>query len=224
MESLEMMPARTRIVAILKKALLAGEYKSGEELSLTGVAEQLGVSRTPVREAFQTLAAEGLIELRMNRGAIVKSIDEKFIRDHYEMRALLEGEAAAKAAVHHMDPSELLARLYHLSDNLHVIDPSAYNELNQDLHLSIWKAADNQKLFSILSSLWNGPSVGYANSQLEHFQLSTREHIQVLKAIEAGDSEKARSCMNQHILRSMDNMLQSFQKMQQAHAENKNKL
>lgn len=214
MESLKMMPARTRIVSILKKALLSGEYKGGEELSLTGISEKLGVSRTPVREAFQTLAAEGLIELRMNRGAIVKSIDEKFIKDHYEMRALLEGEAAAKATVNKMDTSTLLTKLYHLSDNLLAVEPSAYADLNQELHLSIWKAADNQKLFSILSSLWNGPSTGYANSQLEHFDLSTQEHIKVLQAIRAGDSESARSFMNQHIMRSMDNMLQSFQKMQ----------
>ena len=80
MESLELLPARVRIASILKKAILAGEYKSGEELSLTGIAEQLGVSRTPVREAFQTLASEGLITLRMNRGAIVNSIDRNSLQ------------------------------------------------------------------------------------------------------------------------------------------------
>ena len=124
MESLEMMPARVRITSILKKALLAGEYKSGQELSLTEIAEKLGVSRTPVREAFQTLAAEGLIELRMNKGAIVKQIDQKFITDHYEMRILLESEAAVRAARNGMDVSELLARLYHLTDNLSTLDLS----------------------------------------------------------------------------------------------------
>ena len=75
------MPVRVQITAILRKALFSGEYKSGDELSLTETAERLGVSRTPVREAFQTLEAEGLIELRMNRGAIVKTIDEKYITD-----------------------------------------------------------------------------------------------------------------------------------------------
>ena len=92
------MPVRVQITAILRKALFSGEYKSGDELSLTETAERLGVSRPPVREAFQTLEAEGLIELRMNRGAIVKTIDEKYITDHYEMRILLESEAAKRAA------------------------------------------------------------------------------------------------------------------------------
>ena len=103
METLEIMPVRVKVTAVLKKAILSGEYKKGEQLSLTDVANTLGVSRTPVREAFQALEAEGLIKLRMNRGAIVKGVDEKFIRDHYEMRALMEGEAAARAAARGMD-------------------------------------------------------------------------------------------------------------------------
>ena len=216
MESLELMPARVRITSILKKALMAGEYKSGQELSLTEVAEKLGVSRTPVREAFQALAADGLIELRPNKGAIVKTIDEKFIRDHYEMRILLEGEAAAKAAAKGMDTSELLARLYHIADNFHAIDRSTYMELNQDIHTSIWNAADNQKLTHFLASLWNGPSTGQANSELEHFIQSTQEHIQILTAIKHSDPDTARQAMEQHITRSMDNILNSFRMTREA--------
>ena len=102
------MPTRVQVTAILKKALFSGEYKSGDELSLTEIAERLGVSRTPVREAFQTLESEGLIELRMNRGAIVKPIDEKYITDHYEMRILLETDAWELADV---DTPEALQHL-----------------------------------------------------------------------------------------------------------------
>ena len=98
METLEVLPVRIRITSILRKAIYAGEYKSGDELSLTDVAARLGVSRTPVREAFQMLESEGLITLRMNRGAIVNTIDRKFVRDIFEMRILLESEAARKAA------------------------------------------------------------------------------------------------------------------------------
>lgn len=210
MDSLEMMPARVRITSILKKALLAGEYKSGEELSLTAIAEKLGVSRTPVREAFQTLAAEGLIELRMNKGAIVKPIDEKFITDHYEMRMLLEGEAAARAAERGMDVSALLTKLYHLKDNLEVTGRQYYVDLNQELHTSIWKAADNQKLYSFLSGLWNGPSTGQADSEQEHFRKSTDEHIQILQFIRDKRAEESRKLMQQHISRSKDNILLSF--------------
>ena len=83
MNQLAMMPTRVRIASELRKAIYAGEYQSGDELSLTEVANQLGISRTPVREAFQELEGEGLITLRMNRGAVVNQIDRKFIRDIY---------------------------------------------------------------------------------------------------------------------------------------------
>ena len=207
MESLEILPARVRITSILKKALLNGEYKSGDELSLTDIAKKLGVSRTPVREAFQSLAAEGFIELRMNKGAIVKSIDEKFIREHYEMRILLEGEAAARAAGNGMDVPELLTRLYHQQDNLDIVSVKDYEDLNLLVHTSIWTAADNQKLYSFLMSLWNGPSVGRYTSAGEHYAQSTTEHIRILKDIRNGDSEAARRNMQQHIGRSMQNIL-----------------
>ncbi len=212
MESLELMPVRVRITSILKKALFAGEYKSGDELSLTEIAEKLGVSRTPVREAFQTLAAEGLIELRMNRGAVVKPIDEKFIRDHYEMRILLEGEAVARAARREMDVSELLREQQELREVLETTPRQVYVELNQKLHTRIWEAADNQKLYHFLSGLWNGPSTGLANSELEHFRCSTREHILMLESIRDRQPDRARSIMEQHISRSCDNILQSFAK------------
>ncbi len=212
MESLEIMPVRVRIASILKKAILSGEYKSGEELSLTAIAEKLGVSRTPVREAFQTLASEGLIELRMNRSAVVGNIDEKFIVDHYDMRALLEGEAAARAAARGMETATLLAELGRLSDESGAIDTQTYTNLNQRLHVSVWKAADNRKLFTFLSNLWNGPSVGLANSALDHYRKSTGEHIELLRAIRARESEKARAIMTTHISRSMDNIIESFRK------------
>ena len=108
METLEIMPVRVKVTAILKKAILSGEYQKGEELSLTDISNKLGVSRTPVREAFQALEAEGLIKLRMNKGALVLGVDEKFIKDHYEVRALLESEAAQKAAINKMDVTALL--------------------------------------------------------------------------------------------------------------------
>lgn len=210
MESLEIIPARIRITSILKKALLNGEYKSGDELSLTDIAQKLGVSRTPVREAFQSLAADGLIELRMNKGAIVKPIDEKFIRDHYEMRILLEGDAAARAAKNGMEVSTLLTRLYHLQDNLDIMSVSEYEDLNLLVHTSIWNAADNQKLYSFLMSLWNGPSIGKFTSAKDHYTQSTKEHIQILLDIRNGDAGAAQRDMDLHTRRSMQNILKNM--------------
>lgn len=211
MESMELLPARVRITAILKKALFSGEYKSGDELSLTDIASKLGVSRTPVREAFQALEAEGLIELRMNKGAIVKPIDEKYITDHYEMRSLLESEAAARAAKNGMpDADPLIEKLMDIQKRMESLSTSEYENLNFDVHSSIWTAADNMRLYKMLANLWNGPSIGFTSPKLEHYIKSTQEHIDILTAIRNHDAKKARKEMEQHTERSMNNILKSF--------------
>lgn len=211
MNQLAMMPARVRIASELRKAIYAGEYQSGDELSLTEVANQLGISRTPVREAFQELEGEGLITLRMNRGAVVNQIDRKFIRDIFEMRCLLEAEAAARAAQNGMETGELLERLYHLRDHMAEVNRETYETLNQDLHTAIWKAADNHRLQKYLLEMWNGPSVaGTPEDVLEHYRASTYEHISILQFIRDGMAAAARQAMELHITRSMKNMLSCY--------------
>ena len=74
---IQMLPARDRVAAALREAILSHQFAEGEELTLKDTAAQLGVSSTPIREAFQMLAREGLIELRPNRGAIVLGMNEK---------------------------------------------------------------------------------------------------------------------------------------------------
>ena len=211
MEQLSLMPARVRIAAELRKAIYAGEYRSGDELSLTDVATQLGISRTPVREAFQELESEGLITLRMNRGAVVNTVDRKFIRDIFEMRRLLESDAVARATKNGMETEGLLERLCDLRDHITEVSRSAYEQLNQDIHTAIWKAADNHQLQKYLLEMWNGPSVaGTAEDVLEHYRNSTFEHISILQFIRDGMAAEACQAMELHITRSMANMLRFY--------------
>ncbi len=211
METLEIMPVRVRITAILRKAIYSGEYKSGDELSLTDVAARLGVSRTPVREAFQELEGEGLITLRMNKGAIVNNIDRKFVRDIFEMRILLEAEAAKKAAENGMETESLLRRLKDMREHMDSLDVRDYETLNQEIHQSIWRAADNHQLTAYLLELWNGPSVGRGeNAAAHHYQASTDEHIVLLEAIRDRQPDAAEQAMRRHIGRSMENMLSHY--------------
>lgn len=208
MDALEVMPIRVKVAAILRKAIYAGEYARGDELSLTDVSQRLGVSRTPVREAFQALEAEGLITLRMNRGAVVNGVDRKFLRDTFELRLLLEAEAAARAAARGMDAAPLLERARALRAGIDSASPEVYSTVNQEIHMAIWNAADNQRLKRTLLELWNGPSFGPApGAAAVHYRASTREHVEILEAIAAGDAEAARAAMAGHIRRSMENML-----------------
>lgn len=212
MESLKKtIPVRVEIAAILRKALFSGEYKSGDELSLTDIAARLGVSRTPVREAFQTLESEGLIELRMNKGAIVLPIDSKYITDHYETRELLESEAARRAAQNGMpDAPELLQRLEALWQHVDSVSSEEYEALNLTVHSAIWTASQNERMYKLLCSLWNGPSVSIISPKQDHYRKSTAEHMAILKAIIAGDSKNAGREMARHIRRSLQNTLENF--------------
>lgn len=210
METIEVLPIRVRVTAILRKALLAGEYQPGEELSLTDVAAKLGVSRTPVREAFQSLAAEGLLELRMNRGAIVVGIDEKFIRDHFDLRVLLETEAVTRAANRKMDLQPLLELQSYAEAHRDTMTEEDYRTYNQRFHAHIWRCADNQKLYDLLSALWNGPSGGNIGRDPDHERISIGEHRKMLTYMQEGRAGEAGRIMTGHIQRSMENILRSF--------------
>jgi len=203
---------RIKIASKLRKQILSGEIKSGEELSLTDTALEMGISRTPVREAFQALENDGLISLRMNRGAIVNNIDEHFITDHFEMRILLESEASSLAAKNGIeDIDSLIEECLLLRDKLLSKDDSSFcDTLNQKIHTTIWRAADNRKLYSILCSLWNGPSIGRNTNELDHHYMSNLEHLEILQAIKRLDCDNARRGMKRHIERSMDNILSSY--------------
>jgi len=208
METIEVLPIRVRVTAILRKSILSGEIKAGSEMSLTDTAARLGVSRTPVREAFQTLAAEGLLELRMNKGAIVIGIDEKTIQDHFFLRILLEGEAAAQAACNKGDVTELF--ILQEDAEKDTMDEKAYRYYNQKIHTELWKMADNDKMTTILTSLWNGPSRVNADTSKQHERLSVLEHRRILECVKSGDVDGAREAMRGHLERSRDNLLKSF--------------
>ena len=117
--------------------------------TINDIAAKLGVSRTPVREAFQSLAAEGLLELRMNRGAVVAAIDEKFIRDHFEVRILLESEAVGRAARFGMDTAPLEQLQQWAEEHRKDMTGEQYRDYNQRFHIALWKAAGNDKLYQL---------------------------------------------------------------------------
>ena len=202
---------RENVYRVIRENITSLQLAPGTTVSTQELAAKLQVSRTPVREAFQTLEAEGLIELRMNRGAIVKTIDEKYITDHYEMRILLESEAAKRAAQRGMpDAADYIKKLEALPSHMDSVSTEEYEELNLAVHSAIWTAADNERLYKFLSSLWNGPSVGIASPKLDHYIKSTQEHIDILKAIQKQDAKAAQKEMAKHIERSLNNILKNF--------------
>ncbi|MGC6176541.1 GntR family transcriptional regulator [Lacrimispora sp. 38-1] len=208
----KLLPAREQVASVLRKAILSRELQEGQEITLEEIAGEVGVSVTPVREAFQILSSDGLIKLRPNKGAVVLGVNEKTIKDHYETRAVLEGEAAARASAVGVDLSEV-ETAYQISERaLEENNSSEYSRYNQLFHMGIWEAADNSKMKSLLSSMWNGLSMGHKVTEEDYAKISIYEHKRILDAIKAHDSERARKNMQQHIIRSMNNILTRFER------------
>ena len=207
---IKILPVREHVAGVLRKAILTGELGEGQEITLKDIASNVGVSSMPVREAFQMLALEGLIKLRPNKGAVVLEINEKTIRDHYETRALLEGEAAALASKNSVDISEIEGIQKLAEEALAANNYNEYNKHNQAFHVAIWTAADNAKMANILASLWNGMSMGPRITKEEYAILSNKEHRKIAEAIKNHDAARARKAMHKHITRSMADILKRY--------------
>lgn len=199
--------AKEKVAAELRKAILSRQMEEGEVLSLDSVAAQLNVSAMPVREAFQILARDGLIQLRKNKGAVVLGITETYIKEHYQLRAILESSAAALAAEPDVDISEIESVYEEAEEALAEGNLRQYTDLNRAFHSEIWTAAGNQKMKNMISELWNGLSMGSMVSEEDYAKVSIKEHGNILKAIQKRDKEAAQKTMYDHIMRSRDDML-----------------
>lgn len=207
LKPIKLLSAKEKVAAELRKAILSRQMKEGEILSLESVASQLNVSVMPVREAFQILARDGLIQLRKNKGAIVLGVTETYIREHYQLRAILESAAAFLTADPSRDSSEITAVFESSCKALKQGEYEKYTDLNRAFHNEIWTAAGNSKMKSMISELWNGLSMGSMVSEAEYAKISIVEHERIAQAIREHDAQTAQEQMYQHIMRSRDDML-----------------
>ena len=211
LQPIKLLPARERVASVLRKAILSREVGEGSILTLEGIACQLEVSNTPVREAFQILARDGLIKLRPNKGAEVLGVNAKVIRDHYETRAILERFTAAAVCRNNTSTYEIEKAYLCAREALDAGDSASYSNFNQSFHMAIWTAAGNDKIKALLSEMWNGLSMGHKVTEEEYALISIAEHKQILEAILAKNEVLAKRRMNDHITRSMENILTWFE-------------
>lgn len=207
LKPIKLLPARERVASALRKAIISKSIPEGSVLTLETTAQELGVSITPVREAFQILARDGLLELKQNRCAVVLGVTEKTIREHYQLRAALEGTACMLCCENGADLSKIKNCVDTAEDALSHRQAGNYADYNQSFHFEIWNAANNEKMQKLLSELWNGLSIGVEMSELDYALNSQSEHKKIYAALEARDAIAARAEMEKHILRSMEDAL-----------------
>lgn len=190
-----------RVLAQIRDGIHAGRYKPGERVRETEVADWLGVSRTPVREALRRLESAGLVVFEPWRGAVVADLDRQQINELYAMREVLEG-AAARLAARHIDEAELdvLAVLLDRADAA-ADDPDALAAINRTFHETLQRAARNRYLTETLEQLRNALALlrGTTFAVTGRPETAAAEHRAIVAAIGRRDADAAEAAARDHI-------------------------
>jgi DNA-binding GntR family transcriptional regulator len=206
-----------RLITEIRRRIIAGEIPPGVMLSELGLAEEFGVSRTPVREIFKQLQTEGLVEIRPRVGTFVITLSRREITELFEMAELLEGAAARLLALRGRVPEiERLEQNLRQSEEAVARDDRArYAELVEEFHNLLIVGADNTKLEAhyrmLMNQLAYSRLVTTSLSQPGRPLQSDREHHHVLELIIAKDGDSAERVMRGHVRASCQALLAGLQ-------------
>jgi DNA-binding GntR family transcriptional regulator len=203
--------AQLNVTSVVDQAYIAirdriddGRLARGSRLHQEDLAAELGVSRTPVREALRRLAAEGRVEMLTNRGARVADIDLGSMPEPYEARLVLEPGAAALAARRGLTTGQLRRlRAAIAAQRSAAGDIQRSFAANRDFHLGLVEASGNQLLTQFAEHLWVariGAAIYEQQAETaERMLLDADEHEAILEAVERGDARKAESLARRHV-------------------------
>ncbi|MBE5836217.1 MAG: GntR family transcriptional regulator [Butyrivibrio sp.] len=203
---------RGRVFNRLREDILNGKYKDKEELKEVAIGEELGVSRTPVREAFRQLELEGLIQIIPNKGAYVTGIKVKDIKDIYMIRSKLEGLCARWACEHITEE-----QLEEMEENIYLAEFHATKghmdqmaELDNRFHNILYESCNSKMLEHLLKDyhqyVWR---IRKQTLKSSRGAVSNGEHRLIMEAIKTKDPDKAEQLANMHMINAYDNMVKN---------------
>lgn len=196
-------PLHVQVAERLRLLIESGELAPGTRLNETELCEDMGVSRTPLREAVRSLATEGLIELQPNRGAIVSVVTEEDVTEILPIMASLEGLGGRLAATH-MEPAKIIQvrqihdqMISHYKNN----DMEKYFETNRLIHELISEGSGNQTLVDTLQSLSAKVHRARFTSQMtrESWDMAVSEHEEIIAALEERNPDRLENILIQHL-------------------------
>ncbi|NLW58756.1 MAG: GntR family transcriptional regulator [Firmicutes bacterium] len=205
-------PLRELVFETLREAIIKGQLAPGERLMELQLAEELGVSRTPIREAIRKLELEGLVLMVPRKGAYVATFSMKDVVEVFEIRGALEGLAAALAAERITDEEleELQRQLVKSSELIEQADLNGMVEVDTGFHQILYQASRNQRLAQIINNLrdqiqrFRQTSLSYPG----RMKSALEEHREIVDAISARDPELARRLAQEHIENAENSMMQ----------------
>lgn len=210
----EYLPLRDVVFYTLRQAILKGELEPGERLMEMQLAEQLGVSRTPIREAIRKLELEGLVLMIPRRGAIVAKITEKDLRDVLEVRSSLERLSTELACERMKDDTivELKKAQEAFKAALDQEDITLQAQKDVEFHDVIYKATGNLRLIQMLNNLREQMyryRLEYLKDSSTH-QLLIKEHQDIVNCLEERDGTGAKMIISNHINRQYEDVIHTL--------------
>jgi DNA-binding GntR family transcriptional regulator len=195
---------REQVLVYLRQGIVSGQIEPGEIYSTAALAEQLGVSNSPVREAMLTLVHQGLTETVRNRGFRIVALSREDRDEIYQLRRMLEVPAVV-AIARGGTAKDHEARLRELADGIvrseAAKDVNEYLELDRAFHLELVGLGDNPRLTALVEEL-RDQTRRYATRALAErggLAKAAKEHLALLDAVVAGDAERAAELMHRHL-------------------------
>lgn len=194
------------VAELLRQRIFARELEPGSWIDEVKIAEAYGISRTPLREALKVLAAEGLVTMKMRRGAYVTEVNEKDLSDVYHLLALLESDAAGVVAERATAAElESLAELHQSLERAQG-DREAFFRINEEFHLRLLQLADNRWREQMVADLRKVMKLNRHQSLLKSGRIleSLQEHRLLLQALQSRDAAASAQRMREHFLSGLE--------------------
>ena len=199
-----------KVFTAMKESILSGKYQENEELREITIGKELGVSRTPVREALRQLELEGLVEIIPNKGAYVRGITAKDVQDIYLIRARLEGLCGSMAAksitqeeIERLQEVILLSEFYEQKEDFeHLV------KMDSQFHEILYEACDSKMLRHLLTDYHHYVQRTRKSSlqKQKRASKSTQEHKAIFEAVKNREEHLADELCTKHVLNTIHNI------------------
>ncbi len=188
------------VAELLRQRIFSRSLAPGSWIDELAISAEYGISRTPLREALKVLAAEGLVTMKMRRGAYVTEVDEKDLSDVYHLLALLESDAASVVAARATDAELKELQALHRELEKSTARRERFFELNERFHMRLLAIADNRWRDQMVADLRKVMKLNRHNSLLKagRIEESLAEHRAIMQALMARDGAAAASHMRAH--------------------------
>jgi len=200
----------------IERLINVGELGPGDKLTEAALAERLGVSRGPVREAFRVLEEAGLVQLEKNRGVFVRQVPLDEALEIFDLRAMIEAHVGATLASNATEQQlkQLKKLVLQMEQAVKVVDEVTYYRLNIEFHEAMVSYTGNKKLISMYRKLTQELSLFRRRNFSDHALLvtSVNEHRDILDAINSRNAAKASEALRLHVLKSRERTVQNYEK------------